>query len=121
MVLYLISLCSTQKRLQDEAQPGLEDSFKRQVHERRAIIIQLPFQDQKVQLDRCRVGKHGRQPAAERVQVLEPTQGTVPCIIERGCVIMFVDDVAQDGVRVVKLEKLAMLDLNLLHVLLGPK
>ncbi len=43
MVLYLISLCSTQKRLQDEALLGLEDSFKRQVHERRAIFIQLPF------------------------------------------------------------------------------
>ncbi len=59
MVLYFISLCSTQKRLQDEALLGLEDSFKRQVYERRAIFIQLPFQDRKVRLDRCRVRKHG--------------------------------------------------------------
>jgi len=73
MVLYLILLCSTQKRLQDEALVGLEDSFKRQVHERRAIFIQLPFQDRKVQLDRCCVGKHGRQLAAERAHVFEPT------------------------------------------------
>jgi hypothetical protein len=43
MVLYLILLCSMQKRLQDEALLGLEDSFKRQVHARRAIFIQLPF------------------------------------------------------------------------------
>jgi len=34
-------------------------------------------------------------------------------------VIVFVDDVAQDGVGVVKLEKFAMLGLNLLHVLFG--
>jgi hypothetical protein len=36
-------------------------------------------------------------------------------------VIVFVDDVAQDGVGVVKLEKLAMFSLNLLHALLGPE
>jgi hypothetical protein len=29
------------------------------VYERRAIFIQLPFQDRKVRLDRCRVRKHG--------------------------------------------------------------
>jgi len=97
---------------------GLEDSFKRQVHERRAIFIQLPFQDRKVRLNRCRVGKHGRQPAAKQAQVLEPTRGTVPRVIEHGHVIVFVNDVAQDGVGVVKLEKLAMLSLNLLHTLL---
>jgi hypothetical protein len=34
-------------------------------------------------------------------------------------VIVFVNDVAQDGVEVVKLEKLVMLNLNLLHALLG--
>ncbi len=99
----------------------MEDSFKRQVHERRAIFIQLPFQDRKVRLDRCRVGKHGRQPAAERAQVLEPTRGTIPRVIECGHVIVFVNDVAKDRVRVIKLEKLAMLSLNLLHALLGPK
>jgi hypothetical protein len=33
-------------------------------------------------------------------------------------VIMFVDDVAHDGVGVVKLEKFAMFGLNLLHALL---
>jgi hypothetical protein len=103
MVLYLISLCSTQKRLQDEVLLGLEDSFKQHVHERRAIFIQLPFQDRKVQLDKCRVGKHGRPPATERAQALESTRGTVPRIIERGRVIVFVDDVVQDGVGVVKL------------------
>jgi hypothetical protein len=52
--------------------------------------------------------------------VLEPTRGTVPHVIEHGHVIVFVNDVAQDGVRVVKLEKLAMLSLNLLHTLLEP-
>jgi hypothetical protein len=31
---------------------------------------------------------------------------------------VFVDDVVQDGVEVVKLEKLAMFGFNLLHVLL---
>jgi hypothetical protein len=36
-------------------------------------------------------------------------------------VIVFVNDVAEDGVGVVKLEKLAMLNLNLFHALLGPK
>ncbi len=121
MVLYLISLCSTQKRLQDEVLLGLEDSFKRQVHERRAIFIQLPFQDRKIQLDRCRVGKHDRQPAAERAHALEPTRGTVPRVIEHARVIVFVNDVAQDGVRVVKLEKFAMLGLNLLHTLFEPE
>jgi len=34
-------------------------------------------------------------------------------------VIVFVDDVAHDVVGVVKLEKLTMLSLNLLHALLG--
>jgi hypothetical protein len=34
---------------------------------------------------------------------------------------VFVDDVAQDGVRVVKLEKFAMFGFNLLHALLKPK
>jgi hypothetical protein len=34
---------------------------------------------------------------------------------------MFVNGVAQDGVGVVKLEKLAMLGFNLFHALLGPK
>jgi hypothetical protein len=33
-------------------------------------------------------------------------------------VIVFVDDVAQDGVGVVKLEKFTMFGLNLLHALL---
>jgi hypothetical protein len=94
MVLYLISPCSTQKRLQDEALLGLEDSFKRQVHERRAIFFQLPFQDRKVRLDRCRVSKHDRKPATERAQALELTRGIVPRVIERGRVIVFVDDVA---------------------------
>jgi hypothetical protein len=36
-------------------------------------------------------------------------------------VIVFVDDVAQDGVGVVNLEKLPMLSLDLLHALLGPE
>jgi len=121
MVLYLILLCSTQKRLQDEALLGLEDSFKRQVHECREIFIQLPFQNRKLQLDRCRVGKHGRQLVAKQAQVLEPTWGTVPRVIERGRVIVFVVDVAQDGVKVIKFEKLAMLGLNLFHALLGPE
>jgi len=97
---------------------GLQDSFKRQVHEHRAIFIQLPFQDRKVQLNRCHVGKHDRQPVAKPTQALEPAQGTVPSIIEHGRVIMFVDDVAHDGVGVVKLEKFAMFGLNLLHALL---
>jgi hypothetical protein len=35
-------------------------------------------------------------------------------------VIVFVDDVTQDGVGVIKLEKLAMFGLNLLHALLRP-
>jgi hypothetical protein len=118
MVSYLISLCSTQKHLQDEVLLGLEDFFKRQVHEHRAIFIQLPFQDRKVRLDRCCVGKHGHQPATEQAQVLKSTRGIVPRVIEPGRVIVFVDDVAQDGVGVVKLEKFAMLGLNLLHALL---
>ncbi len=91
------------------------------MHERRAIFIQLPFQDRKVRLDRCRVGKHDRQPAAKQAHALEPTWGTVPRVIERGRVIVFVDDVAQDGVGVVNLEKLPMLSLDLLHALLGPE
>ncbi len=45
--------------------------------------------------------------------------GTIPHVIEHGRVIVFVDDVAHDGVEVVKLEKLAMLDFNLLHALFG--
>jgi hypothetical protein len=94
MVLYLILLCSTQKRLQDEALLGLEDSFKQQVHECCAIFIQLPFQDRKVRFNKCRVGKHGRQLVAERLKALELTWGTIPRIIERGRVIVFVDDVA---------------------------
>jgi hypothetical protein len=36
-------------------------------------------------------------------------------------VIVFVDDVTQDGVGVVKLKKFAMLDFNLLHTFLGPE
>ncbi len=98
----------------------MEDSFKQQVHERRAIFIQLPFQDRKVRLDKCRDGTHSRQPVVERAQTLEPTRGIVPCVIERGRVIVFVDDVTQDGVGVIKLEKLAMFGLNLLHALLRP-
>jgi hypothetical protein len=53
--------------------------------------------------------------------VLESTQGAVPRIIECGPVIMFVDDVAQDGVKVVKLENFTMLGLNLLHALFKPE
>jgi len=71
------------------------------VHDRCAIFIQLPFQDQKVRFDRCRVGKHGCQLVVERAQAFESTRGTVPRIIERGRVIVFIDDVVQDGVGVV--------------------
>jgi hypothetical protein len=47
MVLYLISLCSTQKRLQDEVLLGLEGSFKRQVHEHRATLSNSHFRIKK--------------------------------------------------------------------------
>jgi hypothetical protein len=52
--------------------------------------------------------------------MLESTQHTVPRIIERGHVIMLVDNATQDNVGGVQLQKLAMLDLNLLDTYLGP-
>ncbi len=52
--------------------------------------------------------------------MLESTQHIVPRIIERGHVIMLVDNATQDNVGGVQLQKLAMLDLNLLDAYLGP-
>ncbi|CAM6005936.1 unnamed protein product [Sphagnum balticum] len=52
--------------------------------------------------------------------MLESTQHTVPRVIERGHVIVLVDNATQDNVGGVQLQKLAMLDLNLLDAYLEP-
>ncbi len=52
--------------------------------------------------------------------MLESTQHTVPRVIERGHVIVLVDNATQDNVGGVQLQKLAMLDFNLLDAYLGP-
>ncbi len=53
--------------------------------------------------------------------MLESTQHTVPRVIERGHVIVLVNNATQDNVRGVQLQKLAMLDLNLFDAYLGPR
>ncbi len=90
------------------------------MHERGAIIVHFPLQDGEIRFDTCCVRKDGRQPAVERAQMLESTQHTVPRVIERGHVIVLVDNATQDNVGGVQLQKLAMLDLNLLDAYLEP-
>ncbi len=90
------------------------------MHERGAIIVHFPFQDGEIRFDRCCVRKDSRQPAAERAQMLELTQHTVPHVIERGHVIVLVNNATHDNVGGVQLQKLAMFDLNLLDAYLGP-
>ncbi len=53
--------------------------------------------------------------------MLESTEHTVPRVIERGHVIVLVDNATHDNVGGVQLQKLAMLDLNLLNAYFGPR
>ncbi len=52
--------------------------------------------------------------------MLESIRRTIPCVIERGHVIVLVNNATQDNVEGVQLQKLAMFDLNLLDAYLGP-
>ncbi len=73
------------------------------MHERGVTIVHFPLQDEEIRFDRCCVRKDSRQPTAERAQMLELTQHTVPRVIECGHVIVLVNNAMQDNVGGVQL------------------
>ncbi len=71
----------------------LEDSLQGQVQQTLAKLVELPFKNREVGLDRRWVGEDGRQPDVEATQLVESRViERVPRLIERRRVIVLVDD-----------------------------
>ncbi len=84
-------------------------------------LVELPFKNREVGLNRRRVGEDGRQPGAEATQLVEPRAiERVPRLVERRHVIVLVNDRRDAILPAVRREQFAMIVLDRVDLVVGP-